>query len=79
MVQGRMDTCICMAESLCCPPETITTWFIGHTPIQNKNLKNKKQKTSVAEGSKHVLLLLGVTVKVFYQETALRRREVKET
>ena len=24
---GRMDTCICMAESLHCPPETITTWL----------------------------------------------------
>ena len=22
---GRTDTCICMAESLCCPPENITT------------------------------------------------------
>ena len=22
---GRMDTCICMTKSLCCPPETITT------------------------------------------------------
>ena len=22
---GRMGTCICMAESLCCPSETITT------------------------------------------------------
>ena len=30
---GRMDTCICMAESLCCPPETITTLLIGYTPI----------------------------------------------
>ena len=25
----RMDTCMCMAESLCCPPETITTLLIG--------------------------------------------------
>ena len=25
----RMDMCICMAESLCCPPETITTLLIG--------------------------------------------------
>ena len=25
VVWGRMDTCICMPESLCCPPETITT------------------------------------------------------
>ena len=35
-VWGRMDPCICMAESLCCPPETITTLLIGYTPIQNK-------------------------------------------
>ena len=26
-VGGRMDPCICMAESLCCPPETITTFL----------------------------------------------------
>ena len=30
---GRMDTCIGMAESLCCPPETITTLLIGYMPI----------------------------------------------
>ena len=24
-VWGRMDVCMCMAETLCCPPETITT------------------------------------------------------
>ena len=40
-VLGRMDTCICMAESLCCPPETTTILLIGYTPIQNKNLKKK--------------------------------------
>ena len=34
-VWGRMDTCICMAESLHCSPGTITTLFIGYTPIQN--------------------------------------------
>ena len=27
---GRMDTWICIAESLCGPPETGTTLFIGH-------------------------------------------------
>ena len=32
-VWGRMDTCICMAESLCCLSETITTWLIGYTPL----------------------------------------------
>ena len=39
-----MDRCICMAESLCCPPETITTLLIGYTPIYHIiylwNLKN---------------------------------------
>ena len=27
---ARMDTCICMAESLCCSPETITVLLIGY-------------------------------------------------
>ena len=35
-VQGRMNTCTCMVESLCfCPPKTITTLLIGYTPTQN--------------------------------------------
>ena len=38
---GRMDTCKCMAESLCRPPETITTLLIGYTAMQNKKLKKK--------------------------------------
>ena len=29
-VWGTMDTCICMAESLCCPPETVTTLLISY-------------------------------------------------
>ena len=37
-VWGRMDTCICMAESLSCSQlrvaETTTTLLIGYTPIQ---------------------------------------------
>ena len=35
-VWGRMDTCMCMAQSLCCPPETITTLLIGCSPVLNK-------------------------------------------
>ena len=38
-VWGRLDTWICMAESFCCPPKTITTVLISCTPIQNKKLK----------------------------------------
>ena len=32
-VWGRMDTCICMAESLCWTPKTVTTLLIGYIPI----------------------------------------------
>ena len=35
-VSGRMDSCICMAESLHSPPDTFTMLFISYTPIQNK-------------------------------------------
>ena len=38
-VQRRMDTCICMTESLCCLPATITTLLISYTPIQDKKLR----------------------------------------
>ena len=45
-VWGRMDTCICMTESLHCSPETATTLLIFYTPIQNvfgvKKIKFKK-------------------------------------
>ena len=33
--RGRMDRCVCVAESFCCPPQTITSLLIGCTPIQN--------------------------------------------
>ena len=42
---GRTDTCVCMAESLCFSPESITTLLISGTPIQNKKLKKKKTST----------------------------------
>ena len=38
-VWGRMDTCMCMAESLHCSPETVTTLLIGYTLVQKKMLK----------------------------------------
>ena len=54
-VCGRMDTCICMAESLHGSPETTTILLICYTPIQNvfgfKKLKLKKNlPTTRAQG-----------------------------
>ena len=42
-VWGRMDTCVCMTESLGCSSETITTLLISYTPKQNKKFKGKKK------------------------------------
>ena len=36
---GRMDPCICMAESLGCSPEMITAISISYTLIQTKSSK----------------------------------------
>ena len=35
---GKMDIFICMAEFLCCSPETTTTLLTDYTPIQNKKV-----------------------------------------
>ena len=44
-VWGRIDTCICMVESLSCSPGTITL-LISYTPIKNKKFfKKKNEKT----------------------------------
>ena len=32
-----MDTCVCMARSLHCLPETISTLLTDYIPIQNKS------------------------------------------
>ena len=39
-----MDTCMYMAESLHCSPETITTLLISHTLIGNTKFKKQSNK-----------------------------------
>ena len=56
-VWGRGDTCVCLAESLCCSVETITALLTGYIPIQNKKVKNKLTK-EVPKSSEHLLSLL---------------------
>ena len=41
-VWGRMDTCICLSESLHCSPGTTTTLLISCYKIRSLNLKIKK-------------------------------------
>ena len=52
-VWGRMDTCICLIESLCCPYETIKALLTGYTPVQNKKLKKKKKTKTKKKNTKH--------------------------
>ena len=33
---GGMDVCICIAKSVQCSSETITTLLIGYTPVQTR-------------------------------------------
>ena len=40
-VWGRMDACICVAKSLLCSPDTITTLLLSCNPTQNKKLQIK--------------------------------------
>ena len=30
---GKIDACICIAQLLCCLPETVQTFLLGYTPI----------------------------------------------
>ena len=46
---GRMDSGICVAESLCYSPEMTTVLLIGYTPIQNKKFKVWKKKIHSGE------------------------------
>ena len=39
-VWGKRDSCICMAESLCCSPETTTALFIGYATAAAKLLQS---------------------------------------
>ena len=54
-VWGRMDTCACMAESLCRPPETITTLLTGYTPVKNKKFKKeiKQLRGRIERGNRY--------------------------
>ena len=52
-----MDTCICMAESLCCVPEAISALLVDYTPIQDKKLKPHIWVMSQIGGVQPCLLL----------------------
>ena len=52
-VWRRMDTCICMAESLPCSLETTTTLLIGYAPVEKKSFKSGGKKEWLGDGGGH--------------------------
>ena len=68
----RMDTCLCMTEFLCCPPETITTLLMDYTPIQNKKFKNKKVRNIVHLTAGQYLWQVFLLNNFFGQEETFR-------
>ena len=64
-----MDTCtsisICMAESLGCSPETITTLLISYTPIQNTFKKKRREEGRIERIKQHML----PTIQFYLQYT----------
>ena len=69
-----MDTCICMAKSLCCPPETITTLLVGYTQEQNKKWKKKKNCTESPASPEKFLRVIS---EVVYQAVVLGLAQIK--
>ena len=61
---GRMDIYVCVAESLCCIPETITALFDNcYTPIKNKKFEKKKKGVVTKKMAERELpLLWGVSL-----------------
>ena len=51
-VWGRIDTDLCMAESLCCPPEAITTLLIGYITKKLSLIKKNKKNQKVEKGER---------------------------
>jgi len=56
-VWRRMDSHMCMAQSLHCSPETITTLLIYYTPIQNKKCKTKSMTWKVLSCKYNIIYL----------------------
>ena len=59
---AHVDTCICMAESLCCSLETTGTLLIGYTPIlyirKLKTLKKRRRRNEQSQSATVNLLHL---------------------
>ena len=72
LIQKRIDTCICITESLCCTPETNTTLLINYAPIWNENFLKFYNHGQKQKYEKSVICWLaikskkGLWWKIFY-------------
>ena len=60
---GRIDTYLCMDETLCCSPVTITTLLIGYALIKKKKSFKKESLKTKKPGKKQFRTTLDDTPK----------------
>ena len=65
-----MDTCICMAESLHCSPELITTLLVGICEYKVKSFLKKNR--GKREKYKKTATLLSLSGKLLRKESTVR-------
>ena len=80
-VWGRVDACICMAESLRCSSETITTLFVNQSYLNTKQKVKKKKKKHIEHNtlsnklintsSKRILPLLSLPSPTFLGDVTM--------
>ena len=68
-VCGRMDSCICVAESLCCPPETLTALLSAIPQYKIKRFLKLTNLNHMVGSSGNLALSSGAFQKSPYQHT----------
>ena len=57
---GRMDICMCLAETLCCLPETITTFLISYVLFYVKSLSHVQVFATAQTAAGQAPLSMGI-------------------
>ena len=65
-VWGRMDTCVCMAESPCCVPETATTLLSAMLQYKIKSKKKSASQGSFPKPFSFLILQPSLHLSSFY-------------
>ena len=84
-VWGRMDTCVCMAESLCRSPEAITTLLMVYAAAAAKSLQSCPTLCDPIDGSPPGFPVPGILqvrtlewVAISFSNTPVQNKKLKK-